>query len=418
MSPCLKMPLRKIFWTFLCLQLLLWTLVPTLVRLSLPMDAIEGYVWGQHFQWGYDRDPWMNALLTHIAVSLGGKSGWLVYACSQLFVCLGYWSIWKLSHRIFHSETYALVATLSLIGVQYTSLATTDFNDNVIELGLWPLLIYLGYEAFIQGKLRFWILGGIVAGLALMSKYYSIVPLSLLILFFCFEPQARKYWKTPGPYLAGGLIFLICLPHLLWLPEHHFITIEYADLRVRTSVGRFHHIYYALRFSIIQLLVFLGPLTLIGLAIFPRKSQSPSLNIPKSTQNFLNFTIPGVFLGTIAISIIFTWKLNTLWGTPLLSLWPLWILAKYQPPIAHLLRMLVIGGIIFLLLLTGYAIHNLRDQGSPENLDGKRLSENFLAHYEKSHDGKLPTTLKGNRYFMGYVAFYAPEPISVEISEN
>ncbi len=233
MKSCLKaLTPKSIFFALICLQLTLWTLIPTWVRLSLPMDAIEGYVWGQHFQWGYDRNPWMNALLTHWAVILGGKSAWLVYASSQIFVCVGYWSVWQLAEKITRSHLHALISVLMLIGIQYTSIASVDFNDNVIELGLWPLLSYFTYQAYFSAKstqkLCYWTLMGCTAGLALMTKYYSIMPLMAVGLFFLLTPETHKIFKTPGPYLAFLICFLICLPHLLWLPSHHFITMTYA----------------------------------------------------------------------------------------------------------------------------------------------------------------------------------------------
>ncbi len=55
------------FWLIAGLHLFIWTLIPSLTRFCLPMDANEGYGWGQHLQLGYDRNPWMNAWLTHLA---------------------------------------------------------------------------------------------------------------------------------------------------------------------------------------------------------------------------------------------------------------------------------------------------------------------------------------------------------------
>jgi hypothetical protein len=87
---------KACFYLFCFFYALAWTLGPTFFRTLLPVDALEGYVWGQHFQWGYDKNPWLNAVLTHFAVEVGGYSGWLVYGMSQLFVFMAFWSVWRL----------------------------------------------------------------------------------------------------------------------------------------------------------------------------------------------------------------------------------------------------------------------------------------------------------------------------------
>jgi len=73
--------LRPERWLYalITIHVFFWTLIPTLIRRTLPMDALEGFVWGQHWQLGYDRNPWLNAWLTTIAVKVGGTSGWMVY---------------------------------------------------------------------------------------------------------------------------------------------------------------------------------------------------------------------------------------------------------------------------------------------------------------------------------------------------
>jgi 4-amino-4-deoxy-L-arabinose transferase-like glycosyltransferase len=433
MSRYLKDFPRQAFLFLLVMQLVTWTVIPTLTRLSLPIDAIEGYVWGQHFEWGYDRNPWMNALLTHAAVLIGGKSGWLVYGFSQLFVCLGFYAVWRLTQEITQSETYALTSVLMLIGLQYTSIASVDFNDNVIELGLWPLLSYFAYRAyFSEARLsnRYWILTGIIAGLALMTKYYSIIPILCLFAFGLLTPEIRQKKWSWGFYTGGGLAFLICLPHLIWLPQHHFITIQYALGKTHefhetsTATSPFllflsHHFYYALRFGFVQLMAFIGPLLLLAIGVFPRdgdKYLNPS-TLPSSTliHRFLHFAVLWPFLVTLLLSMVLGWKLNIMWGTPLLSLWPLWFLVQFRPSISRqgLYRLSMAALIVFCLFALFYAIHNLRDQNSKHNLNGQAYSDAVTqAFFAKYH--RPLTELSGDRYLNGYVAFYADHPIDVK----
>src|SRR5690242_16257216 len=83
--------LENIFAVFLFLHVFAWTILPFLIRHTLPLDSMEGYVWGQQLEWGYDKNPFVNGWLTALAVELGGYSGWMIYLFSQLSVALCFW---------------------------------------------------------------------------------------------------------------------------------------------------------------------------------------------------------------------------------------------------------------------------------------------------------------------------------------
>mgnify|MGYP001240747133 CR=1 FL=1 len=47
----------NIFLTFLILHLAIWTLIPTISNLNLPLDTIEALAWGSELNWGYNKHP-------------------------------------------------------------------------------------------------------------------------------------------------------------------------------------------------------------------------------------------------------------------------------------------------------------------------------------------------------------------------
>ena len=127
-------------WLYLviAIHVFAWTIVPYLIRFNLPLDAIEGTIWGQQLQWGYDKNPYFNGWLSRIAIILDNHTGWGTYLFSQLSVAVCFWATWKLANKILPS-TYALLGVLILEGVQYFNLHAIDFNDNTLELALWAL---------------------------------------------------------------------------------------------------------------------------------------------------------------------------------------------------------------------------------------------------------------------------------------
>src|SRR5476649_291851 len=149
------------------------------MRYALPHDTIEGAMWGQHLEWGYDKNPWMNAWLTRLGWELGGTSGIGIYFISSIFVGISFWAVWKLAQKMVN-PTQALLSVLILEGCIDYTLVPQGFNDNVIELGLWPLMFLFFYNAIQDQKIKDWIWLGIIAGLAMMAKYYTAMPILLM----------------------------------------------------------------------------------------------------------------------------------------------------------------------------------------------------------------------------------------------
>src|SRR5271156_1570356 len=152
-----KWPLASIFWAFTGLHVLIWTALPFLVRYTLPMDSMEGYVWGQQLEWGYDKNPFVNGWMTALAVRLGGDSGWMIYLFSQLSVALCFWAVWQLGKKML-PPVYALLGVLLF----YQALCS---NTNKSQ----TLLAWLGC--------------GVFAGLSMMTKYYTVVLLVPMTVF-------------------------------------------------------------------------------------------------------------------------------------------------------------------------------------------------------------------------------------------
>ncbi len=58
----LKMAINKkkilnLFYIFLIIHLVLWTVVPTIVNQNLPLDTIEALAWGSNLDWGFNKHP-------------------------------------------------------------------------------------------------------------------------------------------------------------------------------------------------------------------------------------------------------------------------------------------------------------------------------------------------------------------------
>ena len=57
---------KKILYYILVSHIILWTIVPTIFNINLPLDTIEGLAWGNELKLGYDKYPPIFPLFTEL----------------------------------------------------------------------------------------------------------------------------------------------------------------------------------------------------------------------------------------------------------------------------------------------------------------------------------------------------------------
>ena len=406
------------FWLFFLVHLIGWTLMPILIRLNLPLDSIEGTIWGHQLEWGYDKNPYLNGWLTALAGHLGGSSGWMVYLFSQLSVVICFWAVWKLG-KLFLPSVYALIAVLILEGVQYYNFHAIDFNDNTLELSLWALSIYYFYQALTQKKTRDWLLVGLFTGLGLMAKYYTGVLITCMALFLLTEKEGRQQLRTIKPYLGLLIFLLLTLPHVFWLPAHDYITIKYVFERANSAPSWTNHFFFPAQFAWQQGQAFLPALALFAILLFGKKPMlhHDRFNLKTFDKRFLFYMGMGPFLLTIFLSLLLGIKLRAGWGMPLLSLWGIILIYFLQPQLTlqkfnrFIISIFILFGLFF--SLYAFSLTNSPDPSSA-NFPGKEIAKSITQKWHTTYQTEL-RYVAGSRWLGGNIGFYSSDHPSVFI---
>ncbi len=413
-------PAARWFYTLVFIHLFYWTAVPALVRYNLPLDAIEGCIWGHQLELGYDKNPFLNGWLTHLAISLGGSSGWMTYLFCQLSVITAFWVVWRIGKEILN-PAYALVSVMVLEGVQFFNFHAIDFNDNTLELSTWALTIYFFYQALRSPRLTSWLLTGIFAGLAMMAKYYTLALLAAMFLLLILNKQHRQQLTTFSPYAGLAIFLAIILPHTIWLFFHDFITVKYVFARADSTPSWTNHFVFPIQFAWQQLEVFLPAIALLGLLLI-RKPRLSNARIHLNTfhKEFLFFIGLGPLLLTMLLSLALGTKLRAGWGQPLLILWGLILVAMIQPYLTPK-RLYAFMGLVYSLLAATLVIycHSIMDSPdvSSANFAGKELATMVTEQWHQTYNTKLEY-VAGARWAGGNVACYSTDKPSTWIEWN
>lgn len=384
--------------------------MPALARHTLPMDALEGTIWGHQLEWGYDKNPFLNGWLTRLALELGGSSGWLTYFFCQVSVGLCFWAVWQLAKKMV-APFYALIAVLLLEGMQYYNLHAIDFNDNTLELSTWALTILFFYHGVTTGKLRDWLLTGLFAGLAMMAKYFTAMLLVPMLFFLVLDKTARQQFKNKNLYWGCVVFCAVITPHVLWLFQHDFVTVNYALDRVSSESSWVNRILFPLQFSWQQLEVIMPTLLLFSMLLIGKKPVFAARTISSFNQRFLFLVGLAPFLLTVLLSAAFEMKLRAGWGQPFFSLLGIMLVAWLPPVITReKLRAFVILWVsLFSIMLVVYSASLIRaKEPSSANFPGRVIAEELTQQWQAQYHTALQF-VAGPRWLAGNVALYSAD---------
>ena len=308
-----KKNINKALYLFLFSHLLLWTLIPSLTNLNLPLDTIEALAWGSNLDWGFNKHPPFSAFAVEFFFKIFGNNDWAYYLLSQVFVLVSFYFVWKFSNEILEDKTYSLLSILLLSGIYFYNFTTPEFNVNVSQLPFWALSVYFFWKSLNNNKTIDWVLFGIFSALGFLSKYLFIYILISLFIFFIFN--FKKYQKSLKGYFLSILISLtLLIPHFIWLFENNFVTIFYGLNRSGvTEFDFFNHFKNPIEFLIKQIIILI-PFFLMFFTILKKFKFKISTKSKKILFLISINLIPILLI--LTTSLLSGAKIRTMWMTP------------------------------------------------------------------------------------------------------
>lgn len=214
------------FWGFLGL---LTVLRLTLAAL-LPLTPDEAYywVWSRHLQMGYFDHPFMVALWIRIGTWIAGDTPLGVRLLGPLSVLPGSWALFHAARLLLPSRSWPLSgfqAVLLLNATLMLGLGAATMTPDT------PLVFFVSVALYAIGKavtlptnkaLGWWLLTGMLLGLAFDSKYTAVLIGFGLGSAVMFSPAWRK---QPGPWLAIPVLLATISPVLYWNATHHWASL-------------------------------------------------------------------------------------------------------------------------------------------------------------------------------------------------
>jgi Dolichyl-phosphate-mannose-protein mannosyltransferase len=311
----------RVLAIILGLHLVVWMLLPILVSRNLQLDLAEDLALGREWQLGYWKHPplpwWIADLAYRIVPDVR-----IVYLLGPLSAVIAMYLVWRLAREVVDPVT-ALVAVLALEGIHFFNFSVPKFAHDHTLLFLWPLTAWFFYRALRGGGARDWILAGVCLALCFWSKYTAFAFAATLGVFLIADPQARRAWRTPGPYLMAAAFLLVLAPHLWWLVEAGFPPLRYVEARAVTATRWYHYVTFPLQWAIGQALYLLPAIGLILVVGGRGGSREPLPRDGAFARRYVTAIAIGPFLVTTLAALLLGRLPIAMWGFALWSFAPL-----------------------------------------------------------------------------------------------
>ena len=304
---------QKAFYVFIFTHLILWTFIPSISNVNLPLDTIEALAWGSNLEWGYNKHPPLSAFVVNIFYIIFGPRDWAYYLLSQICVIVSFLFVWKLAEVFFLNKIYSLLSILVLETIVFFNYTTPEFNVYVCQLPLKAATVYYFWKSINNNNLNYWLITGILSAFGVLTHYsYIFLIISLLVFFIFFVKKNNLQIKNF--FISLSIFFLILTPHLMWLVDNNFQTINYAFNRAGVDkTNLINHIINPVEFLLKQtgmlLLFFLIFLSVISI----KKLRKINLKINDKKKIFLLSINLLPILIVFLVSFLSGAKVRTMW---------------------------------------------------------------------------------------------------------
>jgi len=403
-----KKNIQNLFYSFVVIHLVLWTLVPSLSNNNLPLDTIEHLAWGSNLDWGFNKHPPAVAFFLELFYQIFGPQDWAFYLLSQIFVVITFLVVFKFAEEFFANKILSLISVLLLEGIYFYNFTTPEFNVNVCQLPFWALCVYYSWKLFDKQKVNFkdclWL--GVFAAIGFLSKYLFIYLLLAIDLFFFYVIFIKKYKKFDFKYLISLEVFIVILvPHLIWLTNNNYSTITYGLARTGLENSNLlDHITYPVIFLGKQIGTLI-PFFVMSFFLVNKFKFKTSLKDKKLLfLIFVNLVPIGLMFLT---SVITGSKIRTMWMTPFYLFFGVLVVYIFQTQInlKKLNGFIAAFLILFIFSPFTYVYISITETGKRTDYSGKEIAEKTQYFWDQDHIDPINVVL-GNEWYAGNLSYH------------
>ncbi len=190
-------------------------------------DMVENYAWGMEWQWGTNKHPPLFGWITAAWFKLFPVSDSAYYLLNQVNLAIALGLLALAMRRLLSWEKTLIAIVLTTLVSHFGPDSGFKYNANTAQLPfvagfLWSLL-----HAIEQARTRWFILAGVFAAAALLTKYYALVLFAAIGLAVLINLRPPLMLLLKGTLVAGATALLLVTPHIAWSIQHGWPSLHY-----------------------------------------------------------------------------------------------------------------------------------------------------------------------------------------------
>ena len=189
---------------------------------------------GRHLAFGYPDQPPLTPILARLAAAFpGGVLPLRLVAIAAQVGCVLLAA--ALARELGGRAQAQTIAAACVAASPIVTGASLLLGTSIVDQVAWAATIVLVASALRTQSLRVWVAAGVVAGLGLENKSTVVVLIAGIALGLLLI--RREALETPGPWIAGGIAFVLWVPNLVWNARNGWPALDMARVLARKNGG-------------------------------------------------------------------------------------------------------------------------------------------------------------------------------------
>jgi 4-amino-4-deoxy-L-arabinose transferase-like glycosyltransferase len=381
-------------------------------HLELVGDEAYYWLWTRHPDFCYlDKGP-VIAWFISAGTALFGQTVFGIRFFAALLALGTGIGIFLLARRLF-SDRVAFWAVVLAMLTPLFAVGATLMTIDTVYIFFWTFAALTFWKAKDETRLGWWLLTGVLVGLAMLSKYTGAIELLSFAGFCAWHPSYRSHFRRATFPVMLLVVAFFLIPVLIWNWQHDFPTSHFLVHRgALDERARFRPLealsFVAQQAGIISPLLFFG---LLAAVFWPRFARTPRVETSYLLALFLPLFLLYLFLSFQQASQA-NWAAAAYVGGLIL------VAAKWDEAVRHRpwAKWLATAGLVMALLQTAI-LHEtawLHLPGRLDPLDRARGSRDLAAKVAELQRRSGAQFIIANKYMTAaLMSFYLPgQPVT------
>ncbi|HZC98420.1 MAG TPA: glycosyltransferase family 39 protein, partial [Bradyrhizobium sp.] len=133
--------------------------------------------------------------------------------------------------RVTHDFRAIVFAVLMPEAALYYGLLMAKVSPDTAMIPFAVAMLWALVRLSESGNAHWWLVAGLFAGLALLSKFTAVMLLPAVLAFLLVPDWRRRWLLSPYPWLAALLALIVFLPVLIWNHQHDWASFKFQFVR-------------------------------------------------------------------------------------------------------------------------------------------------------------------------------------------